>query len=90
MLLWLGTTDAMISAVTALIDAGIANDPEAAARASAELAAIGPRASEADRALRIAIAEGAAEVTSPALQRLAAAIADVDELRIAVAGDVGP
>jgi len=90
MLLWLGTTDAMISAVTALIDAGIANDPEAAARASAELAAIGSRASEADRALRIAIAEGAAEVTSPALQRLAAAIADVDELRIAVAGDVGP
>ena len=81
---WLETTDAMITVVTRLIDATEADDREAAATAAAEFAALAEDATVADRALRIAIAEGAGSATRAAVQRLAVAVGSVQELRAAI------
>lgn len=82
---WLETTDAMITAVTTLIDATEAGDREAAAAAAADFAALAEDAAMADRALRIAIAEGADAATRTALERVGTAISSVEELRATVA-----
>ena len=85
---WLDTTDAMIGAVEDIVAAAEAGD-EAAARAAAEdFAALSEDAVSADRALRIAIVEGGADVTATPLGRLADALRKVAEARAAVASIV--
>lgn len=81
---WLDATDAMIRAVERLIDATARGDHAAADAATADLAAVSERADEADRALEIAIAEGAAQLTERASVRLAAAVRAVAEVRAAI------
>lgn len=87
---WLEATDAMISAVTILIDATEAGDREAAAAAAADFAAVAEDAAMADRALAIAIAEAADSATRAVVARLGGAIASVEELRAAIASEAPP
>ncbi|MGZ8475695.1 MAG: hypothetical protein ACXWWQ_05650, partial [Candidatus Limnocylindria bacterium] len=81
---WLAATGAMITLVTTLIDATEADDTEAAAAASAEFAALAEDAAMADRALQIAISEGADSATRPAVARLAGALTAIGELRATI------
>ena len=81
---WLETTDAMIGAVEAIVQAAEVGD-EAAARAAAEdFAALGDEAATADRALRIALGEGGTAVAAAPLGRLATALRNVGDARAAV------
>ena len=81
---WLEATNAMIIVVTALIDATESGDREAAAAAADEFAELAADASMADRALQIAISEGADAATRPSVARLGAAVASIEELRAMV------
>ncbi|MGZ8480941.1 MAG: hypothetical protein ACXWWO_00620 [Candidatus Limnocylindria bacterium] len=81
---WLAATGAMITLVTTLIDATETDDTEAAAAASAEFAALAEDAAMADRALQIAISEGADSATRPAVARLAGALTAIGELRATI------
>ncbi|MEP7082140.1 MAG: hypothetical protein ABI841_04085, partial [Chloroflexota bacterium] len=81
---WLEATDAMIIVVTTLIDATESDDREAAAAAAAEFADLAEDAAMADRALQIAISEGAASATRPAVAGLGVALATIEELRATI------
>lgn len=87
---WLGATDAMISAVTTLIDATETGDREAAAAAAADFAAVAEDAATADRALRVAIAEGADAATRAVVARLGAAISSLGDARAEIAAEAPP
>jgi hypothetical protein len=82
---WLDATDAMITVVTNQIEATEAGDRAAAAAAAEEFAALAEDAATADRALAIAMSEGAASATGPAVQRLGALLSSVEELRASIA-----
>jgi hypothetical protein len=82
---WLETTDAMIGAMETIVTATRAGDAGRAREAAAEFAALGNDAAEADRALRIAMAEGGASVSATALGRLADAVASLRDARSEVA-----
>ena len=86
-IVWLGTTDAMITAVTSLIDASAAGDSTAMASAAADFAAVAEDAPTADRALRIAIAERAAAATGAAMSRIGEASARREQLRGEIASE---
>ena len=81
---WLGATDAMITLVTTLIDATEADDSATAAAASAEFADLAEDAATADRALQIAISEGADSATRAGVARLAGALSAIEELRATI------
>lgn len=90
---WVETTGEMIGAVERIVEATRSGDDESARRAADEFAALAEDADEADRALRIAMAEGGSAVTSAPLGRLAdlldslaAARAAVVDVRRAVPG----
>lgn len=68
---WTETTGEMIDAVERILDATQSDDDEAARRAAADFAALAEEAEEADRALRIAMAEGGSAVAAAPLGRLA-------------------
>lgn len=82
---WLDTTDAMIAAVEAIVEATEAGDRAAALEAADAFAALAGDAAPADRALRIAIGEGGSAVTAAPLMRLADLLRDVASTRIQVA-----
>lgn len=88
--LWLEATDAMISAVTRLIDANEAGDRAASAVAAADFAAVAEDAAAADRALRVAIAEGADSTTRAVVARIGAAISSVAGARAEIASEAPP
>jgi hypothetical protein len=79
--IWIDTTDAMISDLETIVDATRTGDDAAAAAAATAFAARGNEAQTADRALRIAMAEGGAAVTAPALSRLAGMLGAIERLR---------
>jgi hypothetical protein len=81
---WLETTDAMIGAMEAIVEATEAGDQAAAIAAAEEFAAQAEEASTADRALRIAIGEGGTAVTAAPMGRLATVLRDVADARAAV------
>lgn len=81
---WIETTDEMIGAVEGVIEATRAGDRAAAEEAAADFAALADAGTTADRALRIAIGEGGSAVTGTALERLAAFLGGVEDLRAAV------
>ena len=81
---WLDTTDAMIGAMEAIVEATEAGDQAAATAAAEEFAALAQDASTADRALRIAIGEGGTAVTAAPMGRLATTLRDVADARAAV------
>jgi hypothetical protein len=85
---WLDTTDAMIGAVEAIVEATAAGDPAAALDAADEFAALAEDAAPADRALRIAIGEGGSAVTAAPLGRLADVLRNVASARLQVASIV--
>jgi flagellin-like hook-associated protein FlgL len=82
---WVETSDAVVDAVERLIAAVTADDAAGAEQAAADFAELEPDATDADRALQIAISEGAATVVSAPLARLTAAIDAVEAQR----ADVG-
>ncbi len=84
-IIWHGTTDAMITAVTSLTEASSAGDPVAVASAAADFAAVAEDAPTADRALRIAIAERAETATGAAMSRIGEASARLEQLRADIA-----
>ena len=88
--LWVETTNEMIGAVERVIEATRVGDAAAADEAAADFAALADDATTADRALRIAIGEGGAGVTAPALSAFAAILGDLRDLRAAVAARGGP
>jgi hypothetical protein len=81
---WLETTDAMIGAMEAIMAAAEAGDEAAALAAAEEFTARAEDAATADRALRIAIGEGGTAVTAAPVSRLAAALRDIADARVAV------
>ena len=82
---WIETSDAVVHAVERLIAAVTSGDAAGAERAAADFADLEPDATDADRALQIAISEGAGTIVSAPLARLTAAIDAVGALR----ADVG-
>jgi hypothetical protein len=82
---WLDTTDAMISAVDALVSATRAGDAAAAAAAGEAFAALADDAATADRALRIALGEGGSALTAAPLERLARALGGIEDARATAA-----
>jgi len=82
---WLGTTDAMISAVDELIAATRTGDAVAAAAAADAFAALADEAATADRALRIALGEGGSALTAAPLERLAGALGGIEDARVMAA-----
>lgn len=82
---WIGTTDAMIGAMERIVAATRDGDAAAAREAAEDFVALDADAAEADRALRIALSEGGAAVSAPALGRLADAVAAVRQARFALA-----
>jgi hypothetical protein len=80
---WLSATDAMISAVSDLIDASAAGDAAASAAAAAEFDATASEAATADRALAIAVSEAADTAGAP-LRTLAEAAATLDDAHAAL------
>ena len=85
---WLDTTDAMIGAVEAIVEATDAGDRPAALDAAAEFAALAEDAAAADRALRIAIGEGGSLLAGTPLGRLADLLRNVASARLEVASIV--
>jgi hypothetical protein len=83
--MWLGTTDAMIDAVEQILDATRRGDARAAAEAADVVAGLAEEAGTADRALRIALSEGGSALTSAPLERLAAALREIESSRAATA-----
>ena len=83
--IWIETTDAMIAAVQTIIAATEGGDDDAAAEAANEFASLAEEAATADRALRIAIGEGASAVTAAPLGRLADLLREVADTRLEVA-----
>lgn len=84
---WLDATDAMISAVTSLIDATAAGDRAAADAAAEDFALVAEDAATADRALRIAVTEAADAATAAPLARIGSALATVEAARAEIAGE---
>ena len=82
---WVETTDAMIAAMEAIVNATRAGNAEAAREAAEAFAALDEEAGVAERALRIAVSEGGAAVAAVALGRLADALASVREARAQMA-----
>lgn len=83
--IWVETADATIGAVERLLDAVRRGDDDAAREAAADFAALSDEATDADRALQIAMSEGAGTVTAAPLSRLVRAIEALREQRAAVA-----
>jgi hypothetical protein len=83
---WLSTTDAMIGAVERIVAATRRGDGTAAQRAADDFAALSDEAVSADRALRIAIAEGGSAVTAAPIERMAAVLDAIATLRAAIPG----
>lgn len=83
--IWLETTDAMLDAVEAMLAALEAGDADGAAIAGERVTDLAPDAATADRALRIAIAEGGASVPAAPLGRLAAVLGELRDVRTQVA-----
>jgi hypothetical protein len=80
---WIETTNEMIGAVERVIGATREGDATAADEAADDFAALADDAVTADRALRIAIGEAGSAVTAIALERLAASLRAVEDLRAA-------
>ena len=85
---WIETTDAMIGAVEGILLATRAGDAAAAGEAAAAFAALADEAPTADRALRIALGEGGASLTAVPLERLAAALREIESAGAAVDAQV--
>jgi hypothetical protein len=85
---WIETTDAMIGAVEGILEATRAGDAAAAREAAEAFAALADDAATADRALRIALSEGGAALTSAPLERLAGALRSIEAARAAAAETV--
>ncbi|MGI8828323.1 MAG: hypothetical protein ACR2I5_00935 [Candidatus Limnocylindria bacterium] len=83
--LWIDTMDAMIGAMERLVTATRDDDADAASAAASHVASVGDDAATADRALRIAISEGGAAVSSAPLGRLADVLGRVREARATMA-----
>jgi hypothetical protein len=81
---WIETVDAMIRAMQRLVDAVLASDAEEATAAQAEFEAAAENAPEADRALRIGLAEAGSALTEVSRGRLAGVLAALDELELAL------
>ena len=82
---WIATTDAMISAMEQIVSATLAGDAAAASAAAEAFRALTDDAATADRALRIAIGEGGSSLTAAPLERLAAALGGIEDMRAATA-----
>jgi hypothetical protein len=82
---WIEASGALIEAADALVRATAAGDAEAAAAAAEDFASQRDGAASADRALRIAMAEGGAAVTAAPLGRLADVLRRTAQARAAVA-----
>lgn len=82
---WLVTTDAMIGAVERLTDATERGDTQAIDEARIQLGSAAADAAYADRALSIALSEGAPLVIAGPIARLGAMIDDAGRLRDAAA-----
>ena len=82
---WIATTDAMITAMEQIVSATRAGDAAAASAAAEAFRALTDEAATADRALRIALGEGASSLTAPPLERLAAALGGIEDMRAATA-----
>ncbi len=82
---WLDTADAMIRAVERVVDAVDRNDSASAAAAAEAFAALEDEAATADRAVRIAMSEGGADVTAAPLERLGSVLSSIAELRSTLA-----
>jgi hypothetical protein len=80
---WLDTTDAMIRSVEDILAATRVGDAEGAAAAAEAFAGLREEAATADRALRITLAEGGSALTATPLQRLAAVLSGIEEVRAA-------
>ncbi|MGI8657601.1 MAG: hypothetical protein ACR2K4_02370 [Candidatus Limnocylindria bacterium] len=78
---WIETTDAMIGAVEAMVNAVDAGDSAAASRAADAFAALGDDGAQADRALRIALGEGGSALLAAPLSRLATVLEAIGETR---------
>ncbi len=81
---WIETTDAMIGAVEAMVNAVDAGDSAAASHAADEFAALGADGAQADRALRIALGEGGSALLAAPLSRLATVLDAIGETRSAI------
>lgn len=82
---WVEASGALVDAADALVRATAAGDAPAAAAAADEFATQREGAASADRALRIAMAEGGAAVTAAPLGRLADLLRRTSEARAEVA-----
>jgi hypothetical protein len=83
---WIETSDAMVSAVEKLVAATRTGDVGAAREAADAFAARSDDGETADRALRIALSEGASALMAGPLERLAAVLGELDASRAAIAG----
>lgn len=83
LIVWLNTTDAMLSAVRDIAEAVAAGDAEAASVASEAYAQAAEQAGGADRALALSIAEAGSALTQTPMRRLAAISAELEALRAA-------
>ncbi len=84
--IWLDTTDQLVASLTSLVDARAAGNAAAERRATAAYALAAQGASRADRALAVAMADGAGLIAAAPLERLARAVAEAE----ATADDVAP
>jgi hypothetical protein len=76
---WIETSDAVVDAVERLIAAVASGDVAGAELVAADFADLEPDVTDADRALQIAISEGAGTIVSAPLARLTAAIDAVED-----------
>lgn len=81
---WLETTGGMIAAVERLNEATELGDDSAVTAARDQLDGMSAEAGRADRALSVAIAEGAASLAAPAVERLAGLLETVERARASV------
>ena len=86
--LWVETTAATVDATERIVRAARAGDADAARDAAEDFAGLRDEAAAADRALRIAIGEGATAVTAAPLERLAEVLRAVQATRLQVASIV--
>ncbi|HEX2221237.1 MAG TPA: hypothetical protein VHK06_01810, partial [Candidatus Limnocylindria bacterium] len=87
---WLDTMGALLDASRRAAQATLDGDSAEAAAAVRDWRAAAEEAHRADVALGVAIAEGGSSVTAPPLQRLARALAELDEAQTLVASLVHP